>query len=67
MMLLIKVENASYACLYMIAVFDSYENFPFFAVRLGLRVSLTGPSEILDPQHLLSLYKEVSGLTKTPI
>ncbi|KAE8294091.1 hypothetical protein D5F01_LYC07038 [Larimichthys crocea] len=27
-------------------------------VRLGLRVSLTGPSEILDPQHLLSLYKE---------
>lgn len=36
----------------------------FFAVHLGLRVSLSGPTELLDPQLLLSLYKEVSRLPR---
>ncbi|KAI9517324.1 hypothetical protein NQZ68_004541 [Dissostichus eleginoides] len=33
-------------------------------VRLGLRVSLTGPGELLDPQLLLSMNKELVPPTK---
>ncbi|XP_034092313.1 uncharacterized protein LOC117559732 isoform X3 [Gymnodraco acuticeps] len=33
-------------------------------VRLGLRVSLTGPGELLDPQLLLSMNKEITPEVK---
>ncbi|XP_046893188.1 uncharacterized protein LOC124478790 isoform X2 [Hypomesus transpacificus] len=33
-----------------------------YTVRLGLRVTLVGPRELLDPQLLLALQKEIIGL-----
>lgn len=43
------------------------EKFSFIAVRLVVRVSLTGTSELLEPQLLLHLDKEVSKLSNTYI
>ena len=59
--LMLLIITASF---YIIIVVQFMWTFSFFsAVYLGLRVSLTGPKELLDPQLLLSLNKEVSRLT----